>query len=375
MSSWLAADGPIRWIRPLVPGLGLGLVLALSLVACGTTGLACPACLTAPEVSFEDRSMPGEVHLESVRQLTFGGENAEAYWSFDDRFLIFQSTREGTGCDQIFTFEVATGEVTQLTTEGRTTCAYFLPDSERVLFASTHATSIDCPPTPDHSLGYVWPLYEGYEIYTAGRDGGGLVNITNSPGYDAEATVARDGRIIFTSTRSGDLELWVMNADGGNLTQLTDTPGYDGGAFFSRDGSQIVWRASRFDDADEQAKYFELLGQGLVRPSQLEIYVADSDGSNVRQVTNNGKANFCPYFTPDGSAVLFASNMGDPLGRVFEIWKVGVDGEGLEQVTHNGESFDGFPMFSWCGHRVAFSSNRFGAAPRDTNVFVAEWVQ
>ncbi len=360
--------------RRALAGVLLAALVALVAPGCASTTSACAACdawNAGPEGV--DRALPGEHHLRNVQQFTFGGENAEAYWSFDDRYLIFQSTRDDLGCDQIFTLELATGEVVQLTNEGRTTCAYFLPGSDRVLFASTHATSPDCPPVPDRSMGYVWPLYPGYEIYTAERDGSGLVNITNSGGYDAEATVSRDGRIVFTSDRSGDLELWSMESDGSDLRQLTDTPGYDGGAFFSRDGSKLVWRASRFDDPETEREYFRLLGRGIVRPSEMEIFVADADGGNARQLTDNGAANFAPFFTPDGRSILFSSNVGDPGGRIFDIWKIGVDGTGLEQVTHNGESFDGFPMFSWCGAKLAFSSNRNAAAPYDTNVFVAEW--
>ena len=326
-----------------------------------------------------DLTRPGEKHLANVRQLTFHGQNAEAYWSFDDRLLILQSTFEGAAgnggqCDQIFIMDVATGAARQITHEGRTTCAYFLPDSERVVFASTHEGGSECPPEPDRSAGYVWPLYDSYEIYSADRDGQDLVNITHSPGYDAEATVRRrDGRIVFTSVRSGDLELWSMDADGGDLVQLTDTPGYDGGAFYSPDGSMICWRASRPESAEEESEYFRLLGEGLVRPSKLEIYVADADGGNVRQVTSNGKANFGPFFTPGGDGLLFSSNMADPRGRIFDIWMVNLDGSGLEQITFN-DSFDGFPMFSWDGTRLVFASNRNNGKPYDTNVFVADWI-
>jgi Tol biopolymer transport system component len=330
------------------------------------------ASMARAESRGQDRVLPGETHLSNVRQMTFGGQNAEAYWSWDSRSLTLQITGADGGCDQIYVMDAESGELTQLTSRGRTTCAYFLPGDERVVYASTHETSEDCPPEPDRSQGYVWPLFE-YEIYSAKRDGSDVRNITNLPGYDAEATVAADGRIVFTSTRSGDLELWTMNSDGGELRQLTHEPGYDGGAFFSPDGTKLVWRASRPQTKEEKDEYFGLLGRGLVRPSRMELFVADADGSNAVQITNNGKANFAPYFTPDGGSILFASNMGDPQGRTFEIWKIDVDGGNLERVTHDPSGFNGFPMFSRDGRRIAFSSNRFGSVPRETNVFIADW--
>ncbi len=322
---------------------------------------------------FVDRTLPGEDHLSNVRQLTFGGQNAEAYWSFDDSMLILQSKRGDLECDQIFIMDVETGESRQITSEGRTTCAFFLPGDERVLYASTHAAGPDCPPEPDRSQGYVWPLYAGYDIYTADLQGGDRRNITNMPGYDAEATVHPDGRIVFTSIRSGDLELWTMDAEGGNLRQLTFGTGYDGGAFLSPDGTKLVWRASRFDTPEEEQAYFALLRRGLVRPSKMEIFVADADGSDPRQLTDNGRANFAPYFTAGSDAILFSSNMNDPRGRIFDIWMMDLDGGNPQRVTHNDESFDGFPMFSWSGRRLAFASNRFNAVEGDTNVFVADW--
>lgn len=349
------------------------LVLASVALGCAT-GSPDPAQLPLPDGVPRDAALPGESHLTNVRMLTFGGQNAEAYWDFDDSHLILQSTREGIDCDQIFIMDVATGEVSQLTDSGRTTCAYFLPDSDRVLFASTHEASEACPPEPDRSMGYVWAVYDGYDVYTAERDGSGLVNITNHPGYDAEATVARDGRIVFTSDRSGDLELWSMNADGGDLVQLTDEPGYDGGAFYSLDGSMICWRRSRFDTPEEVADYERLLTQGLVRPSKMELWVMNADGTGKRQVTDNGKANFGPFFTPDGGSLLFSSNLGSESGRIFDIWMVDLDTGDLERITHNGESFDGFPMFSWDGRRLVFASNRYNAVQRETNVFIADWV-
>jgi TolB protein len=322
----------------------------------------------------KDLVLPGETHFKTVRQLTFGGQNAEAYWSWDDHALTMQiSDPPVVPCDQIFLADIATGFFRQVTDSGRNTCSYFMPGDAQILFASTAENAPGCPPEPDRSHGYVWPLYE-YDIYVAQRDGSGRRNITHSPGYDAEATVAADGRIIFTSSRSGDIELWSMNAEGGDLHQITHEVGYDGGAFFSPDGTRIVWRASRPKTPEEVAQYRDLLARNLVMPTVMELYVADADGSNVRQLTSNGKANFAPYFTPDGRSLLFASNMADPKGRSFEIWKIDVDGSHLEQITHDPGSFASFPMFSHDGRWLAFSSNRNGSVPHETNVFVAEWV-
>ncbi|MGQ0552261.1 MAG: TolB family protein [Planctomycetota bacterium] len=317
--------------------------------------------------------LPGEVHLRNLRQLSFGGQNAEAYWSWDGRDLILQVTDEQNECDQIHVLDVASGRRQRITSGGRTTCAFFMPGDQRVLFASTHEAAAGCPAEPDRSQGYVWPLFE-YDIYTANRDGSGLRNVTAHPGYDAEATVAPDGTIVFTSTRSGDLELWTMNPDGGELRQITHTPGYDGGAVFSPDGRRLAWRASRPATPAALEEDRALLARGLVRPSQLELWVANVDGSQATQLTNNGKANFAPCFTPDGEALIFASNMADPKGRAFELWLVRLDGGGLERVTHDPSGFNGFPMFSRDGRRLAISSNRNGSVPHETNVFVADWV-
>jgi Tol biopolymer transport system component len=335
--------------------------------------------MSTPLPPGSDLTLPGETHLRHVRQLTFGGQNAEAYWSWDDKLLTLQITDDRNvpagehRCDRIFTLDVASGALTPISHGGRTTCSYFLPGDRQMLYASTHEQGPDCPPEPDRSHGYVWPMYE-YDIFLLDRDTGALRNLTHSPGYDAEATVAADGRIIFTSTRSGDIELWEMDGPDAAPRQITHEPGYDGGAFFSHDGRQIVWRASRPKPGVELAEYRALLKQGLVRPTELEIFVADADGSHPRQITNNGKANFAPFFTPDDKAIVFASNMDDPKGRAFQLWKVNVDGSGLEQVTHDPSGFNSFAMFSRDGKRVAFSSNRNGSVPHETNVFVAEWV-
>ncbi len=316
-----------------------------------------------------------ETHFAEVRQLTFGGENAEAYWSPDGSELVFQSTRAPYDCDQIFSMPVSDPAALTLvsTGQGRTTCGYFTADAERIIFSSTHADSAMCPAPPDRSQGYVWPIYDSYQIYSAAPDGSDLVALTATDAYDAEATVcSADGSIVFTSTRDGDLDLYRMNADGSDVQRLTETPGYDGGAFFSPDCSEIVWRASR-PIGDELAEYQELLAEGLVRPGELEIWVANADGSEARQITYLGGANFAPYFFPDGDRILFSSNHDDPSGREFDIWAIDVDGTHLERITFT-PGFDGFPMFSPDGEWLAFGSNRNQGAPGDTDVYVARWI-
>jgi Tol biopolymer transport system component len=326
-----------------------------------------------------------ETHLRNVRQLTFGGENAEAYWSFDEQKLIFQSTRPPFKADQIFTMR-ADGSAPKLvsTGKGRTTCAYFLPGDRKILYASTHAAGDAPPPPPDHSRGYVWALYESFDVYVADVDGSNLQNLTRSPGYDAEATVSPAGdRIVFTSVRDGDIELYSMDLDGSNVRRLTDRPGYDGGAFFSWDGRKIVWRAPGAGEDVAKGDYHALLRVGLVRPARLEIWIMDADGSNQRQITNNGAANFCPFWHPDGKRVIFASNHHDPDGFNFDLFLVHVDTGKVERVTYferrregarRSDDFDGFPMFTRDGKRVVWCSNRDNAKPNETNVFVADWV-
>ncbi len=316
----------------------------------------------------------GENHFADLKQLTFGGENAEAYFAFAEDKLIFQSTRGGRECDQIYTLDLADGAVKQVSTgKGRTTCAYYLPGDTKILYASTHAVDPGCLPPPDRSNGYVWKIYSEFDIYVADADGGAPKVLSASPGYDAEATVSpRGDRIVFTSTRDGDPEIYTMAIDGSDVKRLTTTPGYDGGPFFSPDGERIIYRANHPEGAEETAKYREILDKGLVRPTRLELFVMDADGGHQRQITSNGKANFAPYFHPDGARVIFASNMNDPKGRNFDLYMIGVDGEGLEQITHEG-TFDGFPMFSRDGKRLVFASNRGGAKHGDTNIFLAEW--
>ncbi len=321
----------------------------------------------------ESAIIPQETHLKNIRQLTFEGENAEAYLSFDNTKLIFQSHNSENDCDQIYTMTLDGREKTLVSTgKGRTTCSYFMPDDKHILYASTHETAAECPPPADMSQGYVWMLYPSFDIFTATTDGKNLQHIVKHDGYDAEATVSPKGdKIIFTSTRSGDIELYTCNLDGSDIRQVSNLPGYDGGAFFSFDGKKIVYRASR-PQGKELEEYRELLAKNMIRPRNLEIYVADADGSNPIQLTKNGKANFAPFFHPDGKRVIFSSNMDDPKGRNFDLYMINTDGSGLKRITYF-EGFDGFPMFTRDGKTLVFCSNRHNAKPGDTNVFVADW--
>lgn len=320
-------------------------------------------------------ALPEEKHLKNVRQLTFGGENAEAYFSADNRRLILQAHEGAGNCDQIYVLDIESGRKRMVSTgQGKTTCAYFFPGGDRILYSSTHLAGSDCPPRPDYSRGYVWPLHAGYDIFTARGDGSDLRQLTHTPGYDAEATVSADGtKIVFTSVRDGDLDIYVMRADGTEVRRLTREVGYDGGAFFSPDGKKIVYRAHHPGDAEEIADYQALLQDGLLRPTRLEIWVMDADGSNKRQVTRNGAANFAPFWHPDGRRIIFASNLGDPGSRNFDLYMVNADGTGLEQVTFSPE-FDSFPMFSWDGEKLVWASNRNAQVRGETNVFIADWV-
>lgn len=368
-----------------------------------------PAVKDHPGLAF-----PGEKHLKNIRQLTFGGTNAEAYFSIDDKYITFQhqgqfydpKTGAAMGpnipCDQIYTMAVthtsaddaghptneavskevndmdaARGTIKMLSNgEGRTTCSYFFPNGKRILYSSTFAASAACPPLPDYSHGYVWPIYDTYTIYTAKPDGSDIRPLSKAPGYNAESTITRDGKhIVFTSTRNGDIDIYTMDADGSNVKQLTHELGYDGGPFWSYDGKKIVYRAEHPKTPEQIKDYKELLAHGLIRPGNLELWVMNADGSNKQQVTHNGAANFGPYFLPDGKRIIFASNVEntkDPAG--FDLYIINEDGTGLERITYY-PGFDAFPMFTSDGKKLVWSSNRNGRAPHETNIFIADWVQ
>jgi len=345
------------------------------LLLAAAVSLACAGAPSSAPVR-ADQAFPGETRLRNVRQLTFGGENAEAYFSFDGKELVLQSTRDGAACDQEFVMRTDGSGVRRVSTgKGVVTCGYFFPDGSRIVYASTHESmGPECPPRPDRTEGYVWALYD-YQLYTARPDGTDLRPLAPAPGsYNAEATISKDGWMVFTSTRDGDLDLYKMRLDGSGLTRLTSTPGYDGGAFFSADGKRIVWRASRPAPGQELDEYRALLARKLVRPRRLEIWVMNADGSDPRQVTSLGAASFAPFFHPDGRRILFASNVRDPRGPNFDIYMVNDDGGGLERIT-TYDGFDGFPMFSPDGRKLVFASNRNGKRVGETNVFIADWAE
>ncbi len=318
----------------------------------------------------------GEKHLKNIKQLTFGGENAEAYFSPDGKRLIFQSKRDGRGCDQIYSMNVDGSNVKMISSgAGRTTCSYFLNGGKNVIYASTHLGSPECPPNPDFSKGYVWAVYPEYDLFTATPDGGKIKRLTKTPGYDAEATVSPDGKkIIFTSERDGDLDLYSMDANGKNVRRLTNELGYDGGAFYSPDSKQIVYRASHPKTPEDIKKYKDLLARQLIVPTTFEVWTMNADGSNKRQVTKLNAASFAPFFTPDGKRIIFCTNYfaTDPRKRNFDLAVINTDGTALERITFN-ETFDGFPMFAPDGKKLVFASNRNAAKEGDTNVFIADW--
>ena len=333
-----------------------------------------------PDLPTPDLATPQEKHLRNAHQLTFGGQNAEAYFSTDGKKLIFQSSHGDVKCDQIFTMNIDGSDQRMVSTgKGRTTCSFFYPDGKKILYASTHLASPECPPRPDFSKGYVWGVYSGYDIFTANPDGSNLKQLTSTPGYDAEATISLDGKkITFTSVRNGDLDIYIMDADGKNVKQLTHELGYDGGPTFSPDGKWIVYRAYHPQSEKDIADYKELLAQNLIRPTSLEIWIMKADGSDKKQITNLGAASFGPAFTADGKKIIFSSNYDAETHATggegnFELWMMNLDGTSLERITYSA-GFDGFPMFSKDGKKLVWASNRNGKAPHETNIFIADWV-
>ena len=329
---------------------------------------------------------PDEKHFKNIQQLTFGGDNAEAYFSYDGEWLIFQKTyaKEGIPCDQMYIGKIPTkaGEkfVPKLvsTGKGRTTCGAFTKDGKHVIYASTHLGSGDCPPVPDRAKygnKYIWPLYDSYDIFMADLNGKIVKQLTNSKGYDAEATLSPDGKkMLYTSTKDGDIDMYVMDLKTGKEKKVTNLLGYDGGGWFSPDGKKIIWRASRPKTEAELKEYKELLAQGLVAPTNMEVWVANADGSNAKQVSSFGQANWAPAYMPDSKRIIFASNHEYKRGFPFNLYTMNEDGTNLIKISRD-KGFDAFPMFSPDGKKIVFCSNRNNGGTRDTNIFIADWVE
>lgn len=347
---------------------------------------------TSFKINFSAKATPtdsvqyaNEKHFKNIQQLTFGGDNAEAYWSYDGKYVIFQRTnpKEGLNCDQIFIGKIPEklGDpfiYHQVSKGGRTTCAYFLPDGKHIIYGSTHLSGDDCPPLPDrskHGNKYIWPLYDSYDIFLADTSGKIIKQLTTTKGYDAEGTLSPDGKkMIFTSVRDGDIDLYVMDMKTYKVKRITNELGYDGGAWFSPDGKKIVWRASRPKTKEEIEEYKSLLKENLVAPTHLEVFVANADGSNQHQITFLEQANWAPNFTPDSKQIIFCSNHEYKYGFPFNMYLTDINGKGLEKISRD-KGFDAFPMFSPDGKRILFSSNRNNGGGHDTNLFVADWVK
>ena len=356
----------------------LAATILVAAFACARGGSTAGGDAPGPALSVNIADTPNERHLTNVKQLTFGGENAEAYFSRDGQWLTFQSTREGRTCDQQYVMHVNGSGVKRVSNgNGKTTCGWFLPDGKRLFFGSSHAHDSLCPPRPDPSAGYVWRL-DQFDIYTVNRDGTDLRRLTNYNVYTAEGVLSPDGKkIVFTSLKDGDLEIYTMNVDGTDVKRLTTTPGYDGGPWWSPDGKRIVYRAHHPSDSAQLAEYRALLARRMIRPSRVELFVMNADGSDQRQVTALGGANFGPSWSPDGTKIIFSSNHVAPRSGNFDLYLVDANTskaghDQVEQITFS-PVFDGFPTFSPDGKTLVWASNRTSIKATDTNLYAAEW--
>ena len=344
--------------------------LHLAAITAGLTVVATPC---ESQSSIARNAGTGESHLANIRQLTDEGTQAEAYFSRDGQWITFQATRGDHPCDRQFVMRTNGSEMRQVSPAGgKTTCGWFLPDGKRLFFGSTIAAGAACPQRPDASNGYVWGL-DAFDMYTIGTDGSDLRRLTNYGVYTAEGVLSPDGkRIVFTSLKDGDLDIYTMNVDGSDVRRLTNTPGYDGGPWWSPDGTKIVYRSHHPANAEELRDYQDLLAKRVVRPSNVELWVMNADGSDQRQITRLGGANFGPSWTPDGKGIIFSSNHKYPRSSNFDLYIVSLDGSGLKQITTDA-GFDGFPMFSPDGKKLIWGAGRYARGQREVNLFIADW--
>ncbi|MFM9873404.1 MAG: TolB family protein [Fimbriimonadaceae bacterium] len=320
-------------------------------------------------------SEPGELHISNIKQLTFSGQNAEAYFNLKGDKLTYQTRQPNFPDEQIFTMGIDGSNRKLISTgKGRCTCSYFTPDGKYIYFSSTHIKQPGAQPAVDMSKGYVWMVNPNMGIYRTDLNGKNIKPIITKPGYIAETTISPDGKyMVFTAGWNGDVDIYRSNLDGSNIKPLTTELGYDGGPFVSYDSKTIVYRRSApFANNAEISEYKDLLKQNLVRPSKMDLWAMNADGSNKRQITNLNAASFAPFLHPNGKTIIFGSNHHDPKRREFDLFTINIDGTNLHQVTYSAD-FDGFPMFTRDGKKLVWGSNRHGLIPHDTNIFIADW--
>lgn len=335
---------------------------------------------------------PGEKHLTNIRQLTFGGENAEAYLNIQCNKLVWQAKEPGYPDDQIFEMNLdGSGKRLISTGLGRCTCSYFTPNGKWIYFSSTHAKQPQGQAPLDFSKGYVWMVNPNFVMYKrlASAPASDPKTMKGTPGdppnvdfkpvidkpnaYVAETTIAPNAKwMTWTSDFQGDLEVYKSDLNGNHIKRLTNKVGYDGGPFVSWDSKWIVYRRDTLSTPTETKDYKDLLKQSLIRPTKLEIWIMDANGNHKRQITHLNCASFAPFLAPDDKHIIFSSNYGDPKGREFDLFMINVDGTGLERITKT-PGFDGFPMFTRDGKKLVWCSNRNGKEPFETDVFVADW--
>jgi len=324
----------------------------------------------------EDRKMS----IENVKQLSFQGDNGEAYFNSDDSKVIFQSKRNNNNCDKLYIVDINGNNLTEfVANDGAFTCAYFSLDDRYIFFSSTMHLGSECPeiykdPNPRK---YIWPLRD-YEIFR--YDNGAVKQLTNYSGYNAETTTHPfEEKVIFTSLRDGDINLFEMDYNGENVKQITSEYGYDGGAFYSPNGENIVWRAWYPTSDEEISMWKNNLAKKFIESVPLDIYVAKNDGSEKQRLTSNGATNWAPSWHPDGKHIVFSSNMDDwredynAYGSNFELYMINIATKTLTRLTNN-DTFDSFSVFSKNGKKIVFSSNRDAENPRNTNIFIADIV-
>jgi len=326
-------------------------------------------------------SDPMEKHLRNIRQLTFGGQNAEAYWSKDGKWITWQSKQSGFPDEQIFVMRAdGSGKTLMSTGLGRCTCSYFSPDKSWIYFSSTHERNKGPQAPVDMSQGYVWRVNPDFALYR--QKLGPVPNskarmmpmpVVKKPGYVAETTIDPKGRFMtFTGDWEGDIDIYRSDLEGGHLKRLTTTKGYDGGPFVSWDGKYIVYRRGAFANKEEEQKFDELHAKHLVMPLKMDLWIMDSDGKHKRQLTHLAGASFAPFMLPGDKRIIFSSNYENPTGPDFDLYMINVDGTNMKRITY-APGFDSFPMFTRDGKHLVWASNRHGSVPHETNVFVADW--